>query len=300
MTSKARTFARLGSLVCLLSAGTQPAFAQTAVRVAVDQATIWTVNFATIAAVVPAGTVLTVVDRRGDWYQVILPSNLAGRRETGFIFKSNIELVPLRAVAGAAEPAARRPPPESDGRPAASILAFGDLGYTRFAAHESFAAVMGDAGGVLFGGGAEVRLRQGWFVNAAIEHFNRTGQRAFVIDGDVFRLGTPDTITLTPIGVRTGWRFAHDRAIPYMGAGIGTVFYSETSKFVDASDNVNRRFTSYHVFGGLEIRNEWVGTAFEVEYSRVPDALGVGGVSAAFHESNLGGIVGRVKILVGR
>ena len=54
------------------------------------------------------------------------------------------------------------------------------------------------------------------------------------------------------------------------------------------------------MLGGVEFRNGWVATAFEMEYSRIPDAIGFGGASSAFQESNLGGVVGRIKILVGR
>jgi hypothetical protein len=43
-----------------------------------------------------------------------------------------------------------------------------------------------------------------------------------------------------------------------------------------------------------------VATAFEVQYTRAPGALGLSGASAAFNESNLGGISGRIKVLVGR
>ena len=76
--------------------------------------------------------------------------------------------------------------------------------------------------------------------------------------------------------------------------------YKEASSFADAAENIDTRFTSYHVLGGVEIRNGWVATAFEVEYSRIPGAIGFGGASAAFQESNLGGVVARIKILVGR
>ena len=82
---------------------------------------------------------------------------------------------------------------------------------------------------------------------------------------------------MTPIELTTGWRFVMNRATPYMGAGIGRIFYKEDSAFADAGENVDARFTSYHALGGVEFRNGWVATAFEVEYSRVPGFLGIGG-----------------------
>ena len=54
------------------------------------------------------------------------------------------------------------------------------------------------------------------------------------------------------------------------------------------------------MLGGVEFRNEWVATAFEVQYTRAPHTIGVGGASAAFRETNLGGLVARIKVLVGR
>jgi hypothetical protein len=83
-------------------------------------------------------------------------------------------------------------------------------------------------------------------------------------------------------------------------AGQRVVVYKEESRFADPGENTNTRFKSYHVLGGVELRNGWVATALEVEYSRIPDAIGFGGASAAFQESNLGGVVGRIKVLVGR
>jgi len=121
-----------------------------------------------------------------------------------------------------------------------------------------------------------------------------------VIDREVFGLGVPDTISLVPMKALAGWRFEHGNATPYVGGGIGTVLFTEESLAADPGENIQTRFTSYHAVAGVEIRNGWVATAFEVEYSRIPDSIGFGGASAAFQESNLGGVVGRIKILVGR
>jgi opacity protein-like surface antigen len=103
-----------------------------------------------------------------------------------------------------------------------------------------------------------------------------------------------------PITALAGWRFDHGTTTPYVGGGIGTVLFKEESLAADPGENIQTRFTSYHAIAGVEFRNGWVATAFEVEYSRIPDSIGVGGASAAFQESNLGGVVGRIKILVGR
>src|SRR5207248_955678 len=160
-----RALLRVASLTCLICASATAATAQTTYRVTSSQATIWNSDFRTAAATVRVGTLLTVIERRDDWYEVITPDSSRTNRRTGFI------------------------------------------------------------------------------------------------DGDVFRLGTPDTIAITPVVLKTGWQFGRsgrDGAMtPYVGGGIGTVFYRENSNFVDASANVSRRFTSYHALGGVEFRHEW-------------------------------------------
>ena len=270
------------------------AHAQTTVLVTHDKATIWAADFHTEAAVVDAGTMLTVVGQRKDWYEVVVPgaANAKGAT-TGFIYKRLVE--PARVGGSEAD----RPETSLDRPRTIGIVGFGQFGYTRFAAHNTFQAVFGDGNGAFFGGGGEVRLGK-LFVNGSAERFKRTGQRVVVAGEQVFGLGIPDTVTLMPIVATAGLRFPHYYATPYFGGGIGRISYKEESGFSDPEENVDARFTRYHVLGGIEFRNGWVATAFEAEYARVPNALGVAGASAAFNESNLGGIVGRVKVLVGR
>src|SRR6185436_20864075 len=57
------------------------------VVVRVDQSTIWKHDFRSPAVVVRAGSILTVVGERKDWYEVIVPGLDVLKGETGFIFK---------------------------------------------------------------------------------------------------------------------------------------------------------------------------------------------------------------------
>jgi opacity protein-like surface antigen len=294
------TFLRFAAISCFMAACATTATAQTTVRVSADQSTIWTHDFASPAAIVSSGLILTVVGQRKDWYEVVVPGHGGANRLTGFIFKSLVRT----ETAPVPPPARERPAASARSRPEGShafgLVGFGQFSYMRFAAQNSFQAVTGQAGGAFLGGGAELRVGSGLFLGGSIDRFTNTGQRVVVIDREVFGLGVPNTITLVPMAVTAGWRFEHERATPYVGGGIGRILYKETSSFADAAENVDTRFTTYHVRGGVELRNGWVATAFEVEYSRIPDAIGLAGASAAFQESNLGGIVGRIKILVGR
>lgn len=300
MNATHRALIRLAVISCVLVAYAATASAQTTVRVRVDQSTIWKHDFRSPAAVVRSGSILTVVSERKDWYEVVVPGLDGLKGQTGFIFKS--------LVGAATEPVSLSerggPPPSGARTPAARshllrFAGFGQFGYTRFSAQNSFQAITGQGGGAVVGGGAEVRIGS-LFVGASIDRYTKTGQRVLIIDREVFGLGVPDTISLVPMTAMAGWRFEHQSATPYLGGGVGSVLFKEDSLAADPSENIRTRFTSYHVLCGVEFRNGWVATAFEMEYSRIPDAIGFGGASAAFHESNLGGVVGRIKILVGR
>ena len=184
------------------------------------------------------------------------------------------------------------------------LRGFGDVGSTTFAAEKSFRAVLGSETGRVFGGGVEAVLPQRIFVNLRASRFREVGQRVFLFNGQQFDLGIPTTITVTPLELTGGYRFDFGRRfIPYGGAGLGWHRYEETSRFADASENVNERFTGYHVMGGAEFRlAQWIGAAAEAQWTTVPDALGADSNSASheFDESDLGGVTFRLKVVVGR
>jgi opacity protein-like surface antigen len=88
---------------------------------------------------------------------------------------------------------------------------------------------------------------------------------------------------------------------PYAGIGAGRYSYKETSDFADPGENVQSSFTAYEVMGGVEVPLwRWVKVAGEVRWITVPNALGDGGVSKEFGESDLGGLNFGVRFLVGR
>ncbi|PWT86690.1 MAG: hypothetical protein C5B57_00585 [Blastocatellia bacterium] len=166
-----------------------------------------------------------------------------------------------------------------------SGTAFGIVGYSWFDAHKSFDAVLGQPGGFFFGAGGEFRFRDRIFVQGSLERFKRTGERAFVLDGDVFKLGIPDTVTITSLTFTGGYRFRRRSMTPFVGGGVGRYFFTEKADFADPSENVDEQFASYHVLGGVEWRGGGLlATAFEVQYTHVPDAL-EDGVAAAIRRT---------------
>lgn len=299
---------RVVLVLVLLMASASLASAQprARVRVTTDRATIWRPGFTTMATIVSAGTILDVVSRQGDWYEVLLPPTGGTGETTGMIYAGRVEL-----VAGSPEPPRRAPsqtqpareptsePSEFEEETAVGVRGFGSFGYDWISAHKAFDAVLGHSGGVVFGAGGQVRWKRLVF-EGSVERFRQTGERVFVTDtGDVFKLGIPDTITLVPITATVAYRLSGHGAVPYVGGGIGQYRYTEESQFADPAENVEEHFTGYHVLGGIEWRNGLVATAFEVQYTHVPDAFS-SGVASVFNEHNLGGVQARVKILVGR
>jgi opacity protein-like surface antigen len=122
-------------------------------------------------------------------------------------------------------------------------------------------------------------------------------------DGEVFGLGVPLEVTVTPLEVTGGYRFTmiSPRFTPYAGVGYSSYGYKETSEFADPAEDVDERFSGFHLQAGAEYHVlEWLAVGGEVGWSTVADAIGQAGVSAHYDEDNLGGTSVRFKISVGR
>ena len=285
-----------------MALGASAAFAQTQVRVTHDRATIWRRDSPSIVAtIVRLGTLLEVVAREGEQYVVVIPAEYGGKGAVGLIAVSQVEVVRGGvAPVPRTQPAQPRPRPAAAAAPPLETFAFGEIGYVSWLAHDTFEAVLGSSRAQVFGGGLQVREGE-FYIEGSVERFQKTGRRVFVNGSDVFNLGIPDTVRIIPINVTFGYRHAGKYVTPYAGGGIGVYLYKETSDFAESSENLSQRFTSYHVLGGVElVSRAWVHAAFELQFTTVPTALGEAGASAAFNEHNLGGLHGRVKIMVGK
>ena len=86
-----------------------------------------------------------------------------------------------------------------------------------------------------------------------------------------------------------------DWFVPFIGGGGVFVHYSETTPSGNPSDNTNSWNSGFEAFGGVDVK-VWrrFTVAPEVLFRSVPNALGQGGLSRAFGESNLGGIALRM------
>jgi hypothetical protein len=170
----------------------------------------------------------------------------------------------------------------------------------RFTAHETFKTIFGSSTQPFYGGGLSVAFRNGFFVDATASRFKKTGERAFFFEGEGFPLGIPVTVTVTPFEVTAGQRSRLTPSVfPYVGFGVGSYQYRETSDFSDGT--FEKRHVGYPIVGGVEFRvGRWIGLSGDAQYTHVTGILGSGGVSQEAGEDNLGGIAGRFRVIVGR
>lgn len=209
------------------------------------------------------------------------------------------------ALVAAADPVAAqsRPRPAPQSR-SFQIGGYGMFGLMNLTAVETFDAVLGQSSGNIYGGGATLGLPLGGlFVDVGAWRFTQVGERVFVNNREVFRLGIPVTITITPLELTAGWKFRrrNSRLVPYAGGGVTMYGYKETSSFSTPSEDVDERFNGYHVMGGVEYKvMRWLGLGGEAAWTTIPDAIGTGGASKAFGDTDLGGASFRAKITIGR
>jgi opacity protein-like surface antigen len=182
-----------------------------------------------------------------------------------------------------------------------SIRAFALGTVEQFTAIDTFDAVFARTYEPFFGGGLQV-LQGNYFLELTASRLNQTGQRAFINNGQKFRLGIPLTAKITGLEATAGYRYRlSSRVLPYGAAGIGLYHYQEDSTGDEAGENLDARHTGLVLNGGAEFRvARWVGVAADVQYTRIPGILGNGGVSRQANENDLGGVSGRLKVIVGR
>ncbi|NQW03048.1 MAG: outer membrane beta-barrel protein [Acidobacteria bacterium] len=182
------------------------------------------------------------------------------------------------------------------------VRAFGVFEWQKMAASRTFDAVTDKTTLSGVGAGAEVhRLWRNVFVRASFSQSKETGQRVFVFNNEVFKLGVPVEVSATPIELAVGWRFTPFSSrgiVPYLGGGALFLKYSETSSGDERSDQVHETYKGFAVFGGLEVpvwRHVSAGAELGWRSANVPEP---GGVLEAFDEKNLGGLAMRLMVSV--
>lgn len=170
-------------------------------------------------------------------------------------------------------------------------------------AKDTFDAIAGET--TMFGGGAGVEVHRLWrhvFLRASASRLRLEGERIFVFDGTVFRLGIPMDVQLTPLELAAGWRFDREgrRFVPYLGGGTVFMNFREDSEGATASERVRKRFTGSVAFVGVDMSVvRFVSVGAELGY-RMVKVTRPGGALGAFREDDLGGVTMRVMVSVGR
>lgn len=268
----------------------------------------------------PVGVALTILQRQGDWLQVTFEDAQLGRR-TAWIEAKAVRIRPASAepapappdppaTSGASAGSTPRTPAAQTRRPAArrpaaqpiGVRIFGGAAIEWMSAKKSFDAVTDSDRVTTYGGGVQVtNLWRGLFIEGAAARATADGERVFVFGGDVFRLGIPVEITMTPVDVVAGWRMPVGRVVPYLGGGMTFFKYQETSDFADDDENVDEWYRGFVVMGGIEAGiTRWIHVRADLRYRQVNDAFGLGGASQAFGEDRLGGFGAGIQVLIGR
>ncbi len=211
-----------------------------------------------------------------------------------------ISTAALLVLAALPQDASAQTPPEP-----LSLQGFGMAGLMTFSAADSFDAVLDTDSGAIYGGGLRLVIPGGPYLEVGAWRFEEDGERAFVTStGQVFPLGIPMTVTMTPLEITGGWRLhglLGPRFTPYVGGGFTSMRYEETAEFAGTDDDVSDRFNGFHLTGGADYRlARWIAVGGDVTWTSIADAIGESGVSAVFEEDNLGGTSVRVRIILGR
>lgn len=199
-------------------------------------------------------------------------------------------------------PQARRAPANPDPDVPFDWRAYFVVDSNAMAAKDTFDAVFGKTTFSATGVGGEVlNVWRRVFVRVAVSSMKESGERAYVFDGTVVPLGIPLQWKLRPVEFGAGWRLrplAGGRLVPYVGGGLLKVNYEESSDFSTSAEKIKESLSGTSVYGGIEVRvAPWIIAGVEAQYRDVPDALGDGGLSKEFGDTNLGGTT--LRFLVG-
>jgi opacity protein-like surface antigen len=183
------------------------------------------------------------------------------------------------------------------------IRGYASFGVAQLAATDTFEALAETSQQPVFGGGVQVtNIWGGLFADLGVAQIQTIdGERVFVADGDVFRLGIPLEIKMRAVDIAAGWRLTFGRVSPYAGAGVTFFAFEQTSEDDDPDEQVDESQNGPVFLGGVDVALlEWLHAGGELRYRRVRGILGEGDVSAEFDEDNAGGLTLAVRISIGR
>jgi opacity protein-like surface antigen len=164
---------------------------------------------------------------------------------------------------------------------------------------ETEKAIFGDQDGIGLGLGLSYDRGLRFRLGAEVRRINRNGERAFAVDrtSEAFRLGHPLNFVMTQSLATVAFRFGKIGPVsPYLGAGFGFVSWREESNTAGVIDQADGTSGLFEGRLGVERRQGRVRLALEGGITFVPNAIGVGGISKVYEETDLGGLFVVAKI----
>ncbi len=164
---------------------------------------------------------------------------------------------------------------------------------------ETEKAIFGQQDGIGFGLGLSYDRGPRWRFGAEVRRINRDGERAFAVDrtSEAFRLGHPLSFVMTQSLATAAFRFRKIGPVsPYLGVGGGFVSWHEetnTAGLIEKADGTSGLFEGRL---GVERQQGRVRFALEGGITFAPNAIGVGGISKVYEETDLGGLFVVAKI----
>lgn len=128
---------------------------------------------------------------------------------------------------------------------------------------------------------------------------HREGERAFAVDrtSPAFRLGHPLTLTMTQGLVSGAYRFGKIGPVwPYLGVGAGFLSWKEQSDTASVIDKANGTAGLFEGRLGLEREQGRFRFGLEGGITFARNAIGEGGISKVYEETDLGGLFVVVKL----
>lgn len=176
-------------------------------------------------------------------------------------------------------------------------------GWATLSATRSAKAVFdGETGGPTFGASLRVGVNRSLYVGLTGRFFSKDGERAFVAStgGEAFPLGHPLTMRVVPVHAVAGWRFRPDQPfVPYVSLGVGATSYHEESTVGGLpEDAINETKASGLGAAGVEYGRGRLRFGLDLSYLVAPDSLGLGGVSKAYGEDDVGGFAAQGRIAI--
>ena len=164
---------------------------------------------------------------------------------------------------------------------------------------ETEKAVFGQDNGIGYGLGLSYDRGSRWRFGVEGRRIKREGERAFVADrtSEAFRLGHPLTLTLTEGLASAAFRFGKLGPVsPYVGVGAGIVSWNEESNIAGVVESAGGTTGIFEARLGIERQQGPVRLGLEGGITFARNAIGGGGISKVYEETDLGGlfVVGKI------